>query len=393
MAGSVDLAPDYAADEDIVASVAAALLDKGTRTRDRFAVATVLEERGARVAYSMGVTRLEFSARCLARDVEAVVDAMIEPLCAPLFDPDELVKVVRRMRGALARAATDPAELAASALARRLFPPDHPGYVRTPADEEELLVAVDRDGVAEYHARSFRGRRVRFAAAGDVPVERMLAALGQAFASWTAGGECGREYRDPGPVVPGYDRIPVADRPNLEVRLGHTVSLRRADPDFEPLVLALFALGGNFSSRLMSRIRDEQGLTYGIHSSLRGIDVAHGGSWRTAVTLSADRLDEGLDATRSELERFVRDGLTESEVRGAAETLAGQHAVALATTHDVADRLLTALERGEPVERIDGYPGRMRAMDRDRVNAAIGTWLDPGALSTAVAGTLVRTGI
>lgn len=389
--GSFDLWPDIQAGEELLASVTSAMLDKGSQYRDRFELASVLEDRGARVSFSVSGTRLEWSAHLLADDLADVMGVLGEQLCAPSFEPSELEKVRARFLGSIRRHATDPAALASTLLSGRLFGPGHPNRQEMPEQEERWLAGITRDDVERFHRRTFRGNGVRVAVAGDVDRQALIETIHSAFAAWNGEAVTPTDYPEVVPVEPSMETLALPDRPNLEVRMGHAIGMRRNDPDYEPLVLGCFALGGNFSARLMGRVRDDLGLTYGISSGLRGVDVHHGGAWRTSVTLSADRLDEGLAATRAELERFVAEGLTSDEVEEKAETLAGQFTVSLSTTSAVADALLGTLERDDSLDRFDGYAERIRSYGVDRVNEAVRRWLDPRRLVTAVAGTVTRT--
>lgn len=391
IAGSFDLWPDVHAGEELLASVTAAMLDKGSRQRDRFELASILEDRGARVTFSVSGTRLDMAAHLLADDLPEVMAVLGEQVCSPAFESAELEKLRARLLGSIRRNATEPAVLASAALSGRLFPPGHPNREESPEREEQWLDALTREDVESFHRRTFRGAGVRMAVAGDVDSGALVEAVAAAFAPWNLEMAIPRVYPRVGPVEPSTETVPLPDRPNLEVRMGHAVELRRNDPDYEPLVLGCFALGGNFSARLMGRVRDDLGLTYGISSGLRGVDIHHGGAWRTSVTLSADRLDEGLAATRTELERFVAEGLRNEEVEEKAETLAGQFSVSLSTTSAVAEALLSTLERGESLDRFDGYAGRMRSYGVDQVNETVRRWLDPRRLVTAVAGTVIRS--
>ncbi|HLA64797.1 MAG TPA: insulinase family protein, partial [Rhodothermales bacterium] len=190
------------------------------------------------------------------------------------------------------------------------------------------------------------------------------------------------------PTAPGRTDVEIADRLNLDVRMGHPVALRRDSPDFVAAHAGLFALGGNFSSRLMQTVRDEQGLTYGIGSALHNVSVEHDGHALVYASLSQDRLEEGLAATRAVIERFVQVGVNEEELERVRTTLAGTHAVALATTSGLAARLLVNAERGFDIGYLDHYPEMVRALTVDEVNRAVRTHLRPDELHVAVAGTL-----
>jgi predicted Zn-dependent peptidase len=168
--------------------------------------------------------------------------------------------------------------------------------------------------------------------------------------------------------------------------MGHALDLRRDHPDWHAAHAAAFALGGNFSSRLMRVVRDEQGLTYGIGASLHNVAVEHDGHLLIHASLSAERLDEGLAAIGDVIGGFVDAGVAPEELERVQSTLAGQHVVALATTSGIAARLLVNAERGFEVAYLDRYPDEIRSLTVQQVNDALRRYIRPGDLHTAVAG-------
>jgi zinc protease len=178
------------------------------------------------------------------------------------------------------------------------------------------------------------------------------------------------------------------DRRNLDVRLGHPIAVRRDSDDYLALYAGVFTLGGNFSSRLMQTVRDEQGLTYGISASLGSTAIEYDGHVYVSVTLSQDSVEAGIAATRAEVEAFEAEGVPEAALAATRTTLAGQHVVALATTGGVAARLLVNAERGFDVGYLDRYPDLIRDLAPDAVTDAVRRHLRPDDLHESVAGTM-----
>lgn len=386
--GSFRTLPDLSGDDDLVQSVLADVLDKGTRQRDRFQIAEDLEGRGARLSFYSDTLQAGFSGRALREDVADVLALAAEQVREPALDEDEVQKALVQAIAETRRARESTGAQAAGALVRRIYGPAHPNFVRDPDEEIARLELVTPDAVRAYHAEHFGAADLTVVAVGDVPVDGVEAAVGRAFDGWASPpGEARFEARA-APAAPGRTDIPMADRQNLDVRLGHGVDLRRDSPDFLATYAGVFALGGNFSSRLMQTVRDDQGLTYGIGASLGASSVEYDGHVYVTVGLSRENLARGVAATRAEVERFVAEGVSEADLDQARTTLAGQHVVALATTGSVAARLLVNAERGFDVAYLDRYPDLVRALTVPEVNAALRRHLRPAELQEAVAGTL-----
>jgi predicted Zn-dependent peptidase len=386
--GSFETRPDFGAGEELEQKLVTRMLDKGTRHRDRFAVAEELENRGAQLSFSADGLRCGFSGKVLRGDLADVLVLLAEQLREPLFDPAEFDKVKAQHAASLRRSLDSTSTQAAVAVARRLYPADHPNYQPTPEAMLERLDALTVEDVQAYHAAHFGARDLLLAFSGDLDPEVTAAAVTATLGDWAAPPEAAPFATAADPEAPGRVDVPIADRQNLDVRMAQAVAVRRDDADYLPLYVGNYILGGNFSARLMSTVRDEQGLTYGISSTLSGFAPEHDGYWRIAVTLSGDALERGIEATLEQARRFVRDGITPAELEEKQTTITGAFKVGLATTGGLALSLLLTAERGFDVGYLDRYPQLVSGLTVDDVNGAVRRHLNAESLHVAVAGTL-----
>ncbi len=384
---SVRVAPDLTTSDDVALGLVADVLDKGTRHRDRHAFADALDGRGATLSFYADSLRLGVAGRALRADLPDVLALAAEALREPLLDADEIRKATDRTVAAVKRSRESTGQQAGGAMARRLVPRDHPNYVYTPEDEEERAAALTPDDVREAWQRHVGSDGFLLAVVGDADPGAVAAIVADRFGGWAAHGRTARFAADASPAAPGREDLPIADRTSLDVRLAHAVALRRDSPDFLAAYAAVYALGGNFSSRLMQTIRDEQGLTYGIGAALGGVAVEHDGGFGVSVTLSQESLERGIAAVREEVERFVADGVPAEALAQVQTTLAGLHVVAFATTGGLAARLLVNAERGFDVGYLDRYPDLVRALTPAEATAALRRHVRPADLHVTVAGT------
>lgn len=385
--GSFETAPDLGADEDIVQGIVASVLDKGTVSKDRFEIAEVLDGLGAQVSFYSDGLRMGVAGRALREDLPQVLALVAEQVREPALDADEIDKALVRAVASVRRSRESTGAQASGALARRLYPEAHPNYVLDPDAELALVEAITADAVRGYHAAHVRPDDFTLALVGDVP-DGADQTVADVFDGWTPHGQAAAFTAAAAPLPPGRVTVEMADRRNLDVYLGHAVDLRRSSPDFLAAYAGIFALGGNFSGRLMQTVRDEQGLTYGIGASLGAPSVHHDGHVRIQVTLSQENLARGITATRTEVEGFVAEGVSADELRQTQTTLVGRHVVGLATTSGLAARLLVNAERGFPLAYLDEYPDLINALTTDEVTAAVRTHLRPADLHESVAGTV-----
>lgn len=383
--GSIDTNPDGAAG-DLIQDWMVRSLDRGTSNRDRFEIASVLENMGAQMGFSSSGTRVRVSARCLKEDLPTVLELLFEQLTEPALESDELVKNRDRLAASIQRGITDAGYRADVAVSQALFPQSHPNFVALPNAEDELLKAASEAHVRTSHREMLAGTP-RLVVVGDVDPVACAAAVAQYAGHW--GGE-GAQPLPTGmnPPKGGSETVEIADRENLEVRWGHALSIDRKSDDFLPAYLASFILGGNFSARLMNEIREKRGLTYGIGSGLRGLDSRYNGMWRIQVTLSQENLGIGIEATEAVVREFADGGVTTDELADKKTTLAGSYKVRLATTAGLASALMQQMEDGRDLSWVDSYPDRVDACVIESVNAVIAEHFHPDDLYRVVAGTI-----
>ncbi|MDQ7041294.1 MAG: pitrilysin family protein [Rhodothermus sp.] len=388
--GSLRTWPDFAAGETLVQRLVVAMLDRGTRRRDRFELARLLEDRGAHLSFTSKGSRVEFAGRMLRRHLADVLPLLAEQLREPRFDPGEFEKARLHVQAQLQQQLEQTSTRARIALSQRLYPSAHPNYRRDPAAELERLASLTLEDVQAYHAAHFGANELVLVLVGNVQPEVAEPLVRAAFADWAPHRVTPCFAAEAAPQPPDRVTIQVPDRQNLDVLMGHAVALRRQHPDYIPLYVGTYVLGGNFSARLMATVRDEQGLTYGIHAALEGISTEHDGHFEIEVTLSQDRLEQGLKATLEQVQRFVDEGVTEEELAEKKESLTGLFQTGLSTTSGLATALLINIERGFGPGYLDRYPEEIRAVTRQQVNEAVQRYLHPEALHTVVAGSVAE---
>ncbi len=385
--GSFFTYPDFGAGEELMQSMVVSLLDKGTVHRDKFAIADILENKGAEVRFQQRGIRAGFSGRALWQDFESVFDVFAEQLFEPKMAAEEFEKSQMRITASIQRNKDRTGIRASEALRDMFYAPAHPNYSFPAEAELQALQDMRVEELKAYHATHFVSNGCVLVVVGDIDFDVVEKTVSRHFAGWqehsvtpvftasASGGEAKTLH------------VPMADKYNLDVKMGHPVALRRGDTDFTALYIGNFILGGNFSSRLMDIIRDEMGLTYGVGSSLPGVSKYYDGHWQISITLSQDKLEEGIDATRKLVTQFVEEGVSAEEVAEKQATITGTYKVQMGTTNGLASTILRSVERGFDKSRLDTFPEEVHGLSVEDVNRVLKTHLNPDALRIVSAGT------
>jgi zinc protease len=303
----------------------------------------------------------------LVRDLTLGLDLVADVVRRPAFPESEMKRKVSEIQAAIQRSEENPETVAGRALARLVFP-DHP-YGRPVEGTRESVGRLSRDDVLAFWRERVRPDATVIAVVGAVTRDQARQAILARFGDWPRPSE-------PSPAVPGR---PSEASPGVEtisreltqatIMLGRQ-AVNQTDPDYYPLAVASYALGGGSASRLYSRVREEGGLAYSVFSYLTP------GRYGAALTVSAQtRTAEGARVIRIFREELVRLGqapLSERELGLAKSYLIGSFPLRLDTSAKVADFLVAVEEMGLGLDYADKYReriARVTAADVQRVAA------------------------
>ncbi|MSU49093.1 MAG: insulinase family protein [Opitutus sp.] len=375
-----------------IADLTAGMLDQGTAKRDKFAIAELLEQAGATLGFGTGSHTLNFSGKCLKKDLPLVLELLAEQLRSPRFDPAEFAKLKKQFIGRHRQQMEDTDFRAQGAFARAIFPAGHPNC--PPADEKYLadIDAATLDALKAFHAAHYGLTAARLVVVGDIDDTTIDRALTLGFGGWSEGRALPVTPKAPALAQGRTERVNMPGKTSVSLVIGQPSGLRYADPAYQTLAMATSVFGsGFFSARLLDIIRNREGLTYGIGASLAA-DTYADGSWSIHATFAPELLEKGVAATLRELRRFYAEGLTADELKTFKVTLTGSYKVALSTTGGLASTLLNAVQRGYGPEWADEFPRRVQALSLEEVNASIKKFIDPEKMVTVLAGTLPEGG-
>jgi zinc protease len=368
-----------------VATLVGMMLDKGTQKQDKFEIAKQLEGVGTSVWFSVGSQTVSLGGRSLKEHAPTMIRLMAEQLREPAFSADELAKVKTQLQSNLRLQMEDTNFRARHAFAYAIYPAGHPNR---PVPTDEWLAAVERatiDELKAFHREHYGPANLRLVFAGDIDPELIRAEVEKAFSGWSGGAAVARTIVRGKTKAPREQTIPLKDKASFSIVMGQATDLRYQDPERLALSVGTAILGSGFSGRLMSTVRDKEGLTYGIGAGV-GDDTFVNGSWNISATFAPALLDKGIASTRRELEKWWRQGVTAAELEARKTNLIGSFQVSLATTFGMANAILHSLDSGVGIEWLDRYPDAVKALTVEQVNAAIRKHLDPKKMVLVKAG-------
>ena len=307
----------------------------------------------------------------------------------PRFDEEVFNNLKKQYHASFLDLETSTEFKADTLLSQNLYPKNHPNYQHSLAELQKSLEATTIDDLKAFHKKHYGNKNMKIVFAGDINLSTIQRGIRNTFSIWNT-----KVEEDPKPsesMVSSQPRIDyfIPDKTSISVFMGSRTFLKRDDPDYVPFSIANYILGGSFNSRLMTSIRQEQGLTYSIHSFHEG-DIFTSGNWGLEASFSPELLEKGLEATKKEIATWNELGVSEKEVTQAVETIKGKYLVGLSQTGTVARQIHSFMLRGFSPFYIDVYPKLLNMVSKNQVNDIINKYFDPESIVTVTSGTFFK---
>jgi predicted Zn-dependent peptidase len=251
----------------------------------------------------------------------------------------------------------------------------------------ESLKKITLDEVVEFFEDYYGPKGSICIAAGDFDRAPFRGFVTEQFSLWK------RLQRKVGVIAPSIAGLPAArvvrliDKPDItqtSLAIGHGAPGEHC-PDKNALLLANHIFGGgNFSSRLMTRIRTADGKTYGVSSQI--LSEAEFGTFLIATSTRNGELGGVLTSIIEEYRRFCEEGVTPDELEKARQYAIGNMAFQLEGIGNIVDKLLWLRFYGRPNSYIERFEELILAVDVSSVNQVIRTYLSPDRLIIVAVG-------
>ncbi|MDP2640125.1 MAG: pitrilysin family protein, partial [Betaproteobacteria bacterium] len=369
-------------------SLASAMLMRGSTRHTR----EQLRDEFDRLKAGVSVSGNGASIETLRPNLPAVLRLVAEVLREPAFPASEFEQLKRSALTSVESMKSEPNALAGLALARHLnpYPPEHWLYTPTLEERMQRLQSVSIEDLRRCHDDFYGASNSEFAVVGDFDATEITRLVQDLFGDWASPGPFKRIagiYRDVPPINRDLD---TPDKANAVFQAALNLRLRDDQPDYPALALGNYLLGGSADSRLWRRIREQEGLSYSVHSWLTAGSLDAVGEFGVSAIYAPQnrvRIEAGiLDV----LQQTLRDGFGAAEV---AEAKKGYLALRkLRRTQDGAlvGRLADNLYLGRRLAWDADFDAKIAALTPPQIQNALNKHLDPRKLSMVKAGDFTR---
>lgn len=335
----------------LAAQLIGPMLSRGTKTMDRQQFQDALDKLGVRLSFTSTAGALTVDMTAKRSTLAAGLNLLGDALRQPAFPESEFEVLRRELREGIEKGKTEPMSLAMKALQRKLNPyaPDDVRYVPTLEEDLARLDAVSVQKVRDLFAMQVSGKQGEVAIVGDFDVDNTVAELKRILGGW----ESAVPYRRiPRPAAEGVagEKIVIntPDKANALYLAGLVLPMSDSHPEFAAMELGNFLLGGGtLSSRLGNRVRQKEGLSYGVSSNYQASPRDPAANFIVFAISNPANMGKVEAAIAEEIDRFLADGVSLSELEDGKKAFLEQ----LKLQWSADRRLATALATNESVGR------------------------------------------
>ena len=383
------------AGKNAVGRMTGSLLMRGTANRTRQQIQDEMVKLNARINVSGDVSEADVSVQTTAENLIPALRLAAEMLRGPSFPEAEFDQAKKQRIAGIENQRTEPGSLAPLALARALntFPRNDVRHVGTIDEDIEDTGKVTLDDVKKFHTQFYGASHGELVIVGQFDQAAVSKTAAELFGTWTSPAAYQRITTNFQKTEPVNLKIETPDKQNATFDAGLRLPMLDTDPDYPAMVLANYMFGGSITSRVPDRIRNREGLSYGVNTGFSA--SAEGNAARFgAGAISNPKNTPKVEASfKDELSRTLAGGFTADEIAAARKAWRDERRVGRSQDQSLLRLIETREDYGRTLGWDEQMDAKIEALTLDQVNAAFRRHVDLAALSIVKAGDFKAAGV
>ena len=383
--------PDTARTGRDAADFIAPLLTRGSAGLTRQQLADQLEAMKTELSVSGSATGASIHLSTDRAHLSDALGLLRKVLREPVFPQAEFDEIKKSELDGLEAGRNEPQSVASLALSRAFMPAGAKRgdltYVPTLDEGIADTKAVTLQQVKDYYAKVWGAAQAQVAVVGDFDPATIKAALPDILGGFKSGVKYERVVF---PLVTPKAQdivLNVPDKANAIYLSRLSFPLRDDSPDYAALVVAMRVFGSGTDTRLFTRLRQQDGLSYGVGGSVSVSSLDPLGRYTSYAIFNPNVTDKVATAMREELARAIKDGFTAQEIENAKAALLQEARVARSSDSSVAGSLARQLFLNRTYAFSADFDKKLSAVTPEMARAALAKYVNPAGLVTVRAGT------
>ena len=366
------------------------MMDRGTTSMTLQQLNDRKDQLKASMSVSSSPQTLRVFVETKTEQLPEVIDLIRDVLRNPSFEEKEFALLRDSVLTQLENQKREPSALAPLAVQRALSPHKRGDirYVPTVEEQIEDFRALTLADIKDLHVKFLSGNEGEVAVVGDFEPADVQSNLSAMLSNWKSR----IPYQRAAMSATTDLKIPMIsietpDKANSEYYASQQYALRDDHPKYPALLIGNTVLGGSsLASRLGNRVRQDEGLSYGVSSSLRASQIDEQASLTVRAITNPINRDKLVKVIDEEVRKFVKDGITEKELADNVQGFLQNQRLSRARDSSLAGILATNLFTGRDMKFYEKLESQVAGLTVEGVNEAISEYVSPDNFVIATAG-------
>jgi len=375
------------------AQFAGQLLQRGTAKHTRQQIQDEFDRLKAQVRVFGSATSANVTIETTRQNLPAVLRLVGEILREPAFPQTEFDQFKLETLTQIESQKSEPTSVAFTELSRHfnIYPKGHPLYSGTIEEDIVDIKAVTLNDVTKFYKDFYGASNGQMTVVGDFDEKEVSALTQELFGNWKSPSSFTRikgEYRA---VAPLNKSLETPDKANAFFVARLNLKVRDDNPDYAALALGNYMLGGGFlNSRLAVRIRQKEGLSYGVGSQFSASSLDESGQFLANAIYAPENADKLEAAFKDELAKLLKDGFTAQEIEEAKKGFVQRGQLARAQDRELSGRLNNYLFLNRTIAWDAELESRIQSLTAEQINGAMRKYLTPDNITIIKAGDFAK---
>jgi predicted Zn-dependent peptidase len=347
-----------------LSEVTGAMMKEGAAGKSAAELAAAAAGMGGQLDVSAGMQTTQIGTNVLSEYAPAAIQLVSDVALRPTLPASELARVKANLGRQLSVALSQPGTLADVALGRTVYGANHPYGRIVPSAAQLSGYTIEQ--VKAFHGGQFGAKRAHLYVAGRFDAAAVKAAIDKAFSGWAAGPApvTLQSPHKPGPQIVLVDR---PGAPQTTLRLSFDAIRAGSETDI-PQRVTNALLGGAFSSRITTNIREDKGYTYSPYSGINF--TPEEALWTFEADVTTEHTGDSLKEVFKEIRRMQTEAVPAEEAKGIRTYMAGLFAIQNSTSSALVGTLATRDLLGLPADWTERYVPAVLGVTPEQMMAA-----------------------
>ena len=373
-----------------IASFTSGMMGRGTVNKTRKELADEFTRLRLGGGANVGLSTGGFSVSTVRQNLEESIELVAEIAQEPAFDEEEFELLKKSTLTNLEASRSNPGTLASIALSKHLsrYPEGHPNYASSIEEDIEGFSSVSLDEIrAFYNEYAGLNENTTITVVGDFDPDEVMNWLENSFGDWSSSAPYERIYSNAQSHEAAVFEINTPDKENAVVYASYDFPFTDENPDYEAMIVALRIFGGGFlNSRVAVRIRQQDGLSYGVGAGFGTHPLDNRGSVYFSASSSPDNAPKVVQAFKEEVIRAIEEGFTEEEVTEAISGIVDSRNRTRANDGSISSRLHHTMFFNRELSHFQEVDDNIASMTTEHVNEAFRKYVSVEKFTIVTAG-------